>query len=102
VWLADADVARARQIATEIRGPHIRALGLPVGDRVQVSMNLIDPGQVGPAEAWDLIAERARPAGAELVGLAPRWVLDRTDPDRWRQLDLSPGRTIEARLSAGG
>jgi glutamate formiminotransferase len=102
VWLADADLAHARQIAREIRGPHIRALGLPVGDRVQVSMNLIDPGRLGPAEAWDLVAERARPAGAELVGLVPQRVLDRTDPDRWRQLDLSPDRTIEARLSAAG
>jgi glutamate formiminotransferase len=99
VWLAEPDVALARRVAREIRGPHLRALGLPVGDRVQVSMNLTSPDVVGPAEAWDLVAARASLAGAELVGLAPRSVLDRTDPARWRQLDLAEGTTIESRLT---
>jgi hypothetical protein len=37
--------------------------------------------------------------GAELVGLVPASVLDRTDPARWSQLDLDVERTIEARLA---
>ena len=37
---------------------------------------------------------------SELVGLAPRAVLDAIDEDRWEELDLSPDRTIEARLAA--
>ena len=98
VWLADPDLARARQVAREIRGPHLRALALPGGGRVQVSMNLITPDVVGPAEAWDLVASRVPVAGAELVGLVPRTVLDRTDRSRWSQLDLAEDRTIEARL----
>lgn len=98
VWMAEPDLALARRLASEIRGPHLRALGLPVGDRVQVSMNLIAPDVIGPAEAWDLVAARATVAGAELVGLLPRSVLDRVPPGRWPQLDLAANKTIEARL----
>jgi glutamate formiminotransferase len=99
VWLADPDLARAQRIAREIRGPRLRALGLPVGRRVQVSMNLVEPEELGPADAWDLVAERGAIAGAELVGLVPRSVLDRTDPTRWAELDLAEGKTIESRLA---
>jgi glutamate formiminotransferase len=99
VWLAEPDLALARRIAREIRGPRLRALGLPVGTRVQVSMNLVEPDELGPAQAWDLVAQRAAVAGAELVGLVPRSVLERTDPARWAQLDLAEAKTIEARLN---
>jgi glutamate formiminotransferase / 5-formyltetrahydrofolate cyclo-ligase len=99
VWLAEPDLARAQRIAREIRGPRLRALGLPVGRRVQVSMNLIEPDELGPAEAWDLVAERGAVAGAELVGLVPRSVLERIDPARWAELDLAESKTIESRLA---
>ena len=65
-------------------------------------MNLIDPQVLGPAEAWDLVNARVPVAGAELVGLVPAAVLDRTPRQRWRQLDLAPERTIEARLARAG
>jgi hypothetical protein len=53
---------------------------------------------IGPAEAWDLVAERAEVDRAELVGLVPRSTLARTDPSRREQLDLAEDRTIEHRL----
>ena len=99
LWLAEPDLARARAVAAEVRSPEVRALGLAVGERVQVSLNLVDPATVGPAEAWDRVAAWVPLAGAELVGLIPQAVLDRTDPGRWRQLDLAPERTIEAQLA---
>lgn len=99
LWLVEPDLARARAVAARVRGPHLRALGLAVGGRVQVSMNLIAPDVVGPAEAWDLVGEQVPVAAAELVGLVPRGVLDRTEPGRWSQLDLSIDRTIESRLA---
>jgi glutamate formiminotransferase / 5-formyltetrahydrofolate cyclo-ligase len=99
VWLAKPDLALAQRIAREIRGPRLRALGLPVGERVQVSMNLIEPNELGPAEAWDLVAARAAVAGAELVGLVPESVLARIDPGRWADLDLAEENTIESRLA---
>lgn len=103
VWLAVPDVALARRVAAAVRGPAIRALGLAVGARVQVSMNLVDPTVVGPAAAYDLVARAVADAGgavdgAELVGLLPRAVLAAVDPSRWAALDLSVGQTIEARL----
>ncbi|MBV9950786.1 MAG: hypothetical protein JO291_02450 [Acidimicrobiia bacterium] len=100
LWLVEPDLPRARRIAAEVRGPAVRTLGLAVGDQVQVSCNLIAPDQVGPAEVYDRVAAHAAIARAELVGLAPRAVLDVIEPDRWPELDLAPERTIEARLAA--
>jgi glutamate formiminotransferase / 5-formyltetrahydrofolate cyclo-ligase len=102
VWLSEPDVTLARRIAATIRGPHLRALGLAVGGGAQVSMNLVAPDVVGPAAAWDLVADLAPVDRAELVGLVPRAVLDRTPRTRWTQLDLAADRTIEARLGRRG
>jgi glutamate formiminotransferase len=90
-------------VAALVRGPHLRALGLAVGSRAQVSMNLVAPDDLGPAAAYDLVAaaahERGRTvAGAELVGLVPRRVLASAPRERWAELDLDEDRTIEARL----
>ena len=98
VWLADADLARAQQIAAAMRSPSVRALGLQVGTEVQVSMNLIAPSVTGPGAATDAVAAHAEVARCELVGLVPAWVLLAEDPERWPQLDLAEDRTIEARL----
>lgn len=98
LWLAEPDLDRARAVAAAVRGDGIRALGLAVGDRVQVSMNLVDPLRVGPADAYDRVAAEVTLAGAELVGLLPRPVLEAIDPGRWAALDLTEDRTVEARL----
>ena len=78
VWVSS--VAVAQRVAPRLRGPMVRALGLAVGERAQVSCNLIDPGQLGPAEVYDLVValvdqEGGAVVGAELVGLIPRSVL---------------------------
>jgi glutamate formiminotransferase len=99
VYLASAEVGEARRVAAAIRGSHLRALGLAVGERVQVSMNLIDPGVVGPAEAYDEVAALTVVTEAELVGLVPRSVLDAVPRSRWAQLGLDEDQTIEARLA---
>lgn len=99
VWLAEPDLALARRVATAVRGPGIRALGLPVGDRVQVSMNLVDPSRIGPATAFDAVAALAPVAGAELVGLVPEAVLAAVRRERWAELDLDATKSVEARLA---
>jgi glutamate formiminotransferase / 5-formyltetrahydrofolate cyclo-ligase len=79
-----ATVEDARAIAAEIREggraglPGLRALGLWLGERgvAQVSMNVEDYLAVPLAAVVAAIAERAVPAGAELVGLAPRAALE--------------------------
>jgi glutamate formiminotransferase len=102
LWLTDPDPALARALATELRSPALRALGLDVGGRAQVSCNLIDPLDVGPAAVFDAVARRAGVERAELVGLVPGALLDAVPAHRWKELDLDRERTIEARLEAAG
>jgi glutamate formiminotransferase len=102
LWLEVPDLARATSVAATVRGPAVRALGLAVGERVQVSLNLIEPDTVGPAEAFDLVAAHVGVAGAELVGLLPQRVLDAVPVERWDQLDVGADRTIESRLRRVG
>lgn len=104
VWMATPDLRVARQVASSVRSPAIRALGLQVGNATQVSMNLIEPLVVGPREARAVVLEHLRAAGnaigrAELVGLVPEAVLRATPEDEWHELDLAADRTIEARLA---
>jgi glutamate formiminotransferase / 5-formyltetrahydrofolate cyclo-ligase len=95
VWLAEGvEVAVARRIAKEIRGPGLRALGLDVGGRAQVSMNLVDPDRLTPADAYEAVAARAPVDRAELVGLVPASVLDSVPSERWTELDLDDRRTL--------
>lgn len=97
---AGPDAAKA--IARELRGPHLRVLGLDFAGKGQVSFNLVSPLDVGPAEAYDLVAARAHITGAELVGLLPTEVLRQIPEKRWSELGLSEEATIEARLAALG
>jgi glutamate formiminotransferase len=81
-----AGVAQARRIAGLIREggaeglPGVRAIGVALRreGRVvgQVSMNVERPTEVALAEVVAAVAGHARPAAAELVGLAPRVALE--------------------------
>jgi glutamate formiminotransferase len=104
VWMTRPDLAVARRVASAVRGPSVRALGLQVGDATQVSMNLIDPLRFGPSEARALVERHLHAAGAavaraELVGLVPEAVLRAVPAAEWSALDLAADRTIEARLA---
>jgi glutamate formiminotransferase len=100
LWLATDEVSTATAIATAVRSSAVRALGLRVGDAVQVSCNLIAPTVVGPADIYDLVAAQAEVTRAELVGLLPREVLLAVPRAQWDALDLSEDRTLEARIEA--
>jgi glutamate formiminotransferase len=104
LWLGTPDVTVARALATAVRGPAVRALGVAAGGTTQVSCNLVDPFVLGPAQVYDAISRLARDAGtvlvrAELVGLAPAAVVDAVPAERRHDLDLDPDRTVEARLA---
>ncbi len=103
LWLTGVTLEQARAIARALRGPGVRALGLAVGDRVQVSCNLVDLERARPSDVYDRVAASLTPPGrierAELVGLAPRSLLAREDSRRWAQLGLSEDATIESRLA---
>ena len=102
VWVSSLEVARL--VAPRIRGSLVRALALAVGERAQVSCNLLDPDAFGPAALYDAVAALAAEVGgavegAELVGLLPDVVLTAVPPARRPELGLSAEATVEARLA---
>ena len=100
VWLAPGvGVDVARTAAAALRQPGVvRALGMDVGGRAQVSCNLLAAEDVGPAEVYDVVASMAAVDRGELVGLVPVAVIEQVPQERWAELDLSSERTIEAHL----
>ncbi len=114
VWISSREdddgsvaVAVARSLATALRGPVVRSLGLPVAGGAQVSLNLIDPARAPIVDCHDAVVEGARRHGCsvvrtELVGLLPDAALRAVPPSRWEELDLGEERTIEARMADHG
>ena len=104
IWLSGATIDEARLLAKSVRRAEVRAIGLAVGDQVQVSCNLVAPLSVGPSVVYDqveaLLGSGARIERCELVGLAPAKLLDLEDRTRWASLGLSEEATIEGRLLA--
>jgi glutamate formiminotransferase / 5-formyltetrahydrofolate cyclo-ligase len=100
--LARPDLELARRVAREVRCREIRALGLQVGDEVQVSCNLVEPFEVGPAELWAPVGAHADIAGAELVGLVPDAVLAAVPVGERERLGLPEGCDISSRLATAG
>jgi glutamate formiminotransferase len=103
IWLKGANLERARLLAQLIRRPGVRALGLQVGEDVQVSCNLVDLHLARPSQVYDQVADNLPPEAridrAELVGLIPRSLLEVEARERWGQLGLSEEATIESRLA---
>lgn len=102
VWVSSAEVAR--RVAPLVRSGVVRALGLAVGGRAQVSCNLLDPVHYGPEALYDAVATSVRQAGGrveggELVGLVPEVVLAAVPRRRWPELGLSAQATVESRLA---
>lgn len=105
LWLERSDHRLARAVAKTIRSDAVRALGLAVGTKVQVSCNLLDPLRTGPLQVYEDVARLVAATGnavshAELVGLAPMAVVEAVPKSQRRQLGLDTERTIEARLAA--
>lgn len=102
VWVTSP--ALARRVAPQVRSSKVRALGLEVGARAQVSCNLIDPAAFGPDQLYDAVTRQVATLGgavegAELVGLVPESVLAAIPQARWPELGLSAGVTVESRLA---
>ncbi len=69
----DATLERAKEIAAVVRRlPGVVALGVPVGDRIQVTANL--EGTTTPEQFTAAVAEHAPVTGTELVGLDARFI----------------------------
>jgi glutamate formiminotransferase len=100
IWLRGLSLADTHHLARSLRSPALRTLALPYGELTQLSCNLVDLDNCGPATVFDQVARvhRDHIERCELVGLIPASVLARTEQSRWAQLDLSPAATIESRL----
>ena len=108
--LDGASVAETQAIAASLREsggglPGVRAIGLSLGGRTQVSTNVHDPIAVPLAQVAARVAELAeatgaRVAGAEIVGLVPRAALDGF-PGELAMPQFDPARSvIEERIAA--
>ena len=100
IWLRGLTLDQTVALATSLRGPHLRTLGLPYGELTQLSCNLINPEAQGPDHVLDAVRARHgdQVVRCERVGLIPQSVLQRIDRSRWAELDVSPEATIESRL----
>ncbi len=103
IWLDTAELAIAKSIAASLRNDQLRSLGLVVGSMTQVSFNIVDTAATRIDYLYDAVERLALSRGvdivrAELVGLLPAECLAVIEPSRYEQLDVSPDRTIEARV----
>ena len=107
-YLDTDDVEVARAVAGEVRDrdgglPGVKALGLRVGGRAQVSMNLTDLGQTSVPVALEAVRRSAERIGArvestELVGLMPLAAVLETARYYLALSELGPEQVLEAGL----
>ncbi|HEY0784792.1 MAG TPA: glutamate formimidoyltransferase, partial [Acidobacteriaceae bacterium] len=110
IYLNTGEVSAARAVAREIRASNgglagVKALGLVVDGRAQISINITDFRETPIGAVFDAVRECARHAGArpvqgELIGLLPEAAYER-DAEWVRQLDgFDPAQKIlERRLA---
>lgn len=107
-YLDTDDVEIARTIARRVRErdgglPGLKALGLPVGGRAQVSMNLADPQKTSMPAALEAVRAAAAEHGAsvestELVGLVPLEAILQTARHYLGLRELEANHVLETRL----
>jgi len=110
VYLGTDDVSIAKKIARTIRHssgglPFVKALGLLVDGRAQVSMNLTDFTQTPVAKVVELIRSEALSYEtaihhSELVGLIPQAALVDAAQGYLQLDDFTPDQVLETRLYA--
>lgn len=100
LYLKENDLEVAKSVAAKVRSSYFRTLGLQVGNRVQVSANLVDPFNHGIYEFFNKVEELVEVDHGELVGLAPLDVIRNTPQQYWEKLDISPKKSIEIRSSS--
>lgn len=110
VNLDTPDLEVARRIARKVRFssgglPAVKAMGVLVAGRAQVSMNLVDFETTSVYRAFDSVSEEAARegvavAGSELIGLIPQKALAGGDPTHLRIENFDPSMILENRLAS--
>jgi glutamate formiminotransferase len=110
IYFDSADVAMARAVAREIRASSgglkgVKAIGLLVQDRAQLSMNITDFEVTPVSEVFRRVSQvalkfKTAPSGGEVIGLIPMAACER-DSEWMRQLSEFDPRTkiLENRLA---
>lgn len=108
VYLSTGDALIARRIARQVRQssgglPHVKALGLLINGKAQVSMNLTDYRITSIHRAVEAVRQAARALShdierTELVGLLPRAALQATTTTFVHIDNFTPGRVLELQL----
>ena len=108
IFLDTADVEIAKKVARAVRASSgglacVKALGLLVDGRAQVSMNLTDFETTGMQRVLEAVREEARRLGArpessELIGLVPRRALEGTSGAKLLIEGFNEGRILENRM----
>lgn len=108
-YLTTDDIEIAHKIAVAIRQssgglPHVKALGLFVNGRAQVSMNLTDFTQTPVHHALDTIRREAAQYDTdihhtELIGLIPQQALNESAVANWQLDNFNPDQILENRLN---
>ncbi|WP_276944457.1 hypothetical protein [Ferrimicrobium acidiphilum] len=93
----DCSFERAQVVARALRSAHVRTLAFVAGDRVQVSMNLIDPLKVTPLMVVQRVLAIEMIRSIELVGLLPEVVVIGHEAE-YEALGVNSEATIEGRL----
>lgn len=108
VYLNTANVGIARNIAREVRASNgglagLKAIGVLVDGRAQVSMNITNPRATPVSQVYRAVKDAAarqgvQPERVELIGLLPEAAVERDS--EWIQLaaGFSVDRTLERRL----
>ena len=109
VYLSTDNVHIARRIARRVRQssggfPHVKALGLLVKGKAQVSMNLTDYRITSIQRVVESVRQEARALGheierTELIGLLPRAALRATATTFVHIDNFTPERVLELRLA---
>ena len=109
IYLATGEVAVARRIARQVRAssgglPFLKAMGIEVQGRAQVSMNLTDYEQTPVHVVFEAVRQEAAKEGttiesSEIVGLIPNRALDAAAAFFLKASNFHPGLVLENRLA---
>jgi len=104
IYLNTADVEVAKRIARKIRTssgglPGVKAMGVLVGGRAQVSMNLTDFETTPLHVVFEAVRREAPIASSEIIGLIPRKALEAAAATGLQVENFHAGLVLESRLA---
>lgn len=100
MWVDGVDLKQLQAVAKALRSRSLRTLALNLaGGRLQLSCNVVLPFEISLTDivqaAGEYLRGEGKITGAELVGLVPIDLLNRSPKQDWEFLGLSETRSLE-------